>query len=937
MYQLRHEKTGLELVWIKRDEENKTFGIGFQTIPDDSTGVFHILEHSVLCGSDRYPVKEPFVELLKNSMNTFLNAMTFPDKTVYPISSRNDKDFLNLTRVYLDAVFHPMIYSKPEIFYQEGWHHELDGEGRPGYKGVVYNEMRGAYADVDNLAEKTAMSALFPDMSYRFDSGGDPACIPDLTYEAFLARHKRCYSPSNAYVFLDGDVDIDAVLTILDEEYLAGFERGERIAFPALQAPVKSPAQTVEYELSAGEDPENKYRLVYGSVAGRFDEREKLTAVQVLCDVLCGDNQAPLRRVILDDGLAESVNMMLWDGTAQPWLKLEVRNFRGVDLQKAESAIFTELERIEHVGVDRVRLDAALSNLEFQLRERDYGSWPQGLMFGLNVLDSWMRGGAPELNLEVGTLFESLRAKIDEGYFEALIRELLLDMPHSCKVLLVPSHKAGEARRKAESDRLEREAASWSEADRAAVRERQEKLAEWQSGEDSPEALATLPHLELSDVKPEPEKLPSELVTVSGIKTLRHAVPSGGIAYVSLYFDVTGLSEDELSALSLMARLLGKLDTSAHTAAELSNRTRALCGNLSFYLTSHESSARPGEYTVQLTAGFSALENKVDDAAAHVSEILTETRFDNEQAVLDILRQYCMQLFQSFVMSGSNLAIGRVAAQVTAGAVATEHIGGFAFYQWLRDHESNWDWDALRPQLVSLYGRCIDRSRMLVSVTNIRPETFDGTISALVSAVPERNGTGFNSVIVPHPTAREGIEIPADVSFAALGGHYEGAYSGVWQLANRIVSYGWLWNAIRVQGGAYGCGMVARESGFTGCYSYRDPTAGRSLEKYLESPDFLRGFVQGGNDLTGFIIGAISDSEPLLTAYTRGLNADIMYLRGQTWEDLCARRRELLNARGVDLLPVADALESALRSGGVCVIGPRAQLEACGVDNIMSV
>ena len=372
MYQMKHEKTGLELVWISREEENKVFGIGFETLPWNDTGVFHILEHSVLCGSKNYPVKEPFVELLKNSMNTFLNAMTFPDKTFYPVASRNDKDFVNLMRVYLDAVFYPAVYTKPEIFYQEGWHYEFDSEGKPGYKGVVFNEMKGAFADADELMDMTINRALFPDTPYRYVSGGDPTKIPDLTYEEFIESHKQFYSPSNAYVYLDGAMDIDAILGIINDEYLFSFEQTKRMDPPALQSAVDAGEQQIEYEIGADENEEGKIRLSWGRVIGTYAEREKLTAMQILSDVLTGNNQAPLTKAVLEDGLAETMRLYTIDGVANPWVKIEARNVKKENCKQVEARIFDTLNTLANGGLDHEKLEASMANLEFQMRERDY-------------------------------------------------------------------------------------------------------------------------------------------------------------------------------------------------------------------------------------------------------------------------------------------------------------------------------------------------------------------------------------------------------------------------------------------------------------------------------------------------------------------------------------------------------------------------------------
>ena len=419
LWQMEHQKSGARLVWLERAEENKTFAIAFQTQPWDDTGVFHILEHSVLCGSKRYPVKEPFVELMKSSMNTFLNAMTFPDRTVYPVSSRNGQDFINLLRVYMDAVLHPLLHSKPEIFGQEGWHYELGEDGALSVKGVVYNEMKGAFSSPDALLEREAARRLFPDTCYRYVFGGDPAHIPELTYEAFAAAHSRLYHPSNSYIFLDGNVDIAQVLEILDREYLCAYQRRPAPEGVPLQKPVDAGLSAIRYELSAQESPQGRARLADGYAACAFRDREVLAALQALSDVLCGDNQAPLKRRLLESGLARDVRLELHDGVQQPWFLLEARDIAEDKAEEVSAALRDELERLSREGLDHRRVLAALDNLEFEARQRDYGQTPQGLMLCFQVLESWLYGGDPAANLSAGTLFDGLRDKCGTGYFRS--------------------------------------------------------------------------------------------------------------------------------------------------------------------------------------------------------------------------------------------------------------------------------------------------------------------------------------------------------------------------------------------------------------------------------------------------------------------------------------------------------------------------------------
>ena len=720
MYQMKHEKTGLELVWISREEENKVFGIGFETLPWNDTGVFHILEHSVLCGSKNYPVKEPFVELLKNSMNTFLNAMTFPDKTFYPVASRNDKDFVNLMRVYLDAVFYPAVYTKPEIFYQEGWHYEFDSEGKPGYKGVVFNEMKGAFADADELMDMTINRALFPDTPYRYVSGGDPTKIPDLTYEEFIESHKRFYSPSNAYVYLDGAMDIDAILGIINDEYLSSFEQTKRMDPPTLQSAVDAGEQQIEYEIGADENEDGKIRLSWGRVIGTYAEREKLTAMQILSDVLTGNNQAPLTKAVLEDGLAETMRLYTIDGVANPWVKIEARNVKKENCKQVEKRIFDTLNALANGGLDHEKLEASMANLEFLMRERDYGSYPQGLILGMQVFDSWLYGGAPEANLQIGDLFVHLREKMKQGYFEHLIREELLENPHRCKVALIPSKTAGEARRAKEAKRIEDESAMWSDKVREEIIAKQERLEAWQNSEDTPEQLAALPHLELSDLSRTPQEQPIEELVIDGQKVLVHRVNSSGIVYITLYFDENHYTEAELPALGLLCRLFGNLETTQSSVEELNNRVRLLCGSMTFFISTFNIKDDSSCCTVKLCASFSTLESNVDQAVSLAAEILTQTRFDtanSEKAVLDLLRQIKMGCFEQTVMGGHAAALGRVSAQMSVSSVVSECTGGVTFYQWLKAQEENWNWNSLLEKLTALYAKAVSKEQLTISLT----------------------------------------------------------------------------------------------------------------------------------------------------------------------------------------------------------------------------
>ena len=930
LYQMTHDKTGLGLVWLKRDEENKTFGIAFETLPWDDTGVFHILEHSVLCGSDKYPVKEPFVELMKSSMNTFLNAMTFQDKTMYPISSRNDKDFVNLMRVYLDAVFCPLIYSKPEIFYQEGWHYELDENGNASYKGVVFNEMKGAYASADRQVRGGLNRLLFPESPYGYESGGDPSSIPNLTYEAFIDSHRRFYAPSNAYVFLDGDLDIENTLGIINDEYLCNYEKTERMAPPVMQPAVCNEAEA-EYELAPGEALEGKTRLSFGKVIGTFADREKLIATEILSEVLCGTNQSPLPKAILSAGLAEEVNMRLNDGMLQPWLMLDIKNIKDENLAAVEAKISEVLTSLAETGLDHAQLEAVMANTEFKLRERDFGRYPQGLIFGFNVMESWLYGGEPEANLEVGNLFVELKQKMENGYFEALIRELLLANPHSAKITLRPSYTAGEARRAAEQARLAKETAAWTESDKAAVAARQETLITWQNSQDTPEALATIPQLALEDLPAEPEQIPTEVTAISGLPVITHNLSTGGIVYVNLYFDADSCNEEELSYLSFLCGLLGDMDTKSHTAEQIINKTRLLCGDFGTAPAIYTVGGDPANMTAKLRVSFSALQQNLFEATALVKEVLTESVFADE-AVRNILRQTKMQLFQKCVMAGNAIGFGRLSAQESPAGVADECTGGVTYHEWLKNQDENWNFEEVNAKMTSLLERIVNRNGLTLSVTGADSETVAALAQNLVSTLPAGELLP-KAAILPWGKRKEGIAIPADISFAVMGGNVNtvgGNFSGQMQLAGQIISLGYLWNAIRVQGGAYGAGMVVRDTGLTACYSYRDPNGAGSVESYRNCAAFLRDLASKTSDFTGFIIGTVANNSPLMTPKTKAQAGDNIYIRQITWEDRCRTRKELLSATSADLIAIADILEKTVNDGGICMVGGKEKLAKCG-------
>ncbi len=930
LYRFVHDKTGAELIWLKRPDDNKTFGIAFKTLPFDDSGVFHILEHSVLCGSQKYPVKEPFVELMKSSLNTFLNALTFPDKTFYPISSKNDKDFINLMRVYLDAVFCPLIYSKPEIFLQEGWHFEKDENGEYSYKGVVLNEMKGAFASPDELVANSLNACLFPDTPYSFVSGGDPTKIPSLDYNTFINTHKKFYSPSNSYIFLDGDVNIDETLKIIDSEYLSNYDKTERIATPELQKPVKTDYEGF-YEVSSDSDLDGKTRLTLGMAVGKIDDKIKLRALNILSSYLTGTNQSPLSRAILDQGLAENITMNVSDSVLQPWLAIDIQNIKEENLEKAESAVRETLEKLLKDGLDRSELDAIMTNSEFKLRERDYGSYPKGLIFAFDVLDYWLAGADPSGKLEVGDMFVKLREKMNDGYFEKLIREEILDNPHACRLIFRPSKTLGDERRQAEQTLIENRISSMSAEQLNAVEEYADKLISWQETPDSEENLKSLPRLSVEDIPPEPEKTPTEVIDFDGRKILLHKINTGGIVYVRLYFDVSGLGEDELQTLSFTANLLGKSATSKHSADEIINRKRLLCGTFYNYFNFFMSSKDKSVIKPYLCVYFSALETKLFEALDFVLEVITDSVF-TEKNVNDYLKQLKSAYFDQIIMYGNAVAVQRLSAQTSPVGVLNDLTDGIEFYEWLRKQTEKGDFLSLGNKMSEVLHSVINSNGVTISLAGTDDE--EAFAKKVISSLPNEQ-LPPKKEIKPWGKRNEGIIVPSDTCFAVMGGYADCGYSGKLLVASQIVSLCYLWNTVRVQGGAYGTGLIARDGGFTACYSYRDPNGKASLESYMGVPDFLRDFSEQSDDLTDFIIGTVSNSSSLMTPRSNAQTGDRFYFSDRTWLDRCKVRRDLLGTSVSDLAEIADSLEKSINGGGVCVIGGKKQIDDIeNLDNI---
>ena len=918
LIEMQHIKTGARLVWLKNSGENKLFSVAFKTPPTDDTGIFHILEHSVLGGSEKYPVKEPFLELMKGTMNTFLNAMTYPDKTVFPVSSRNDTDFMNLTRVYLDAVFAPAIYYNPNIFYQEGWHIEMrSSSDTPVYKGVVFNEMKGAMSSVYSRMESDMMQALYPDSCYRFESGGLPESIPDLSYEQFIQGHKTYYHPSNAYIYLDGPVDIDSVLELIDGEYLCRFDKREVENDIPVQAPIAPTVKKSYYEISPDEEESNHTYYLIGKVLGSWQDREKITAASVLGEALTGSNDAPLKRALLDTGLCLDVSLEVSDGIMQPFGCIAINNTDEENCGNLKETLRSAVSELCEKGIGSELLTAAINRLEFRYRA---GGEPRGLTRNINALSAWLYGGDPLLYLEMGEVFDSLRAKTESGYFEELLRQWLLEEEGTAELYLLPSRTYGDEQKADEAKRLAAIVDGLACEEKDVIVEQNRKLDEWQQSVDTAEQLATMPHLAISEVGEEPLSFDTEVTDINGITVLRHPSSDEGIAAVSLYFSLADCTEEELSAAAAMSELLGELPTADSSAAELQRRITGLLGSITYNVDVFSKQGVTDKCSPYFSVTARFLDKNTDEALALIAEIITKTSFDDKDTVKELLLQTDENYKQSIIANGHTYSMTRVRAGLSAESAVTELVSGYEGYK--RIHEAVKAPEKLIAAVKTLSRRIVCRARLTASVTG------DITPEALITALPEGVAPAVKemSFRLDLP-AKQGVVIPAGVSYSAMAFPDNSADTAVRKVLFRALSLEYLWNEVRVKGGAYGTGAFMTASGEQSFFSYRDPSPAATLDICAKAADFTEQYCAGDPDITQYIISSVAKDEPLMSDGNKSRKADGLWFRGITDEERAAEKKRML---GVTAKQLREAAEKLRTTGNICVMGTESAME--GLD-----
>ena len=934
---LRHKKTKARIALLLNEDDNKVFYIGFRTPPEHSDGVAHITEHTVLCGSRSFPVKDPFMELARGSLNTFLNAMTYPDKTVYPVASCNDTDFKNLMHVYLDAVFHPNIYSDKRIFMQEGWHYELHDPDDPlTINGVVYNEMKGDQSLPDSILSKEIRASLFPDTSYAVDSGGDPQVIPELTYEAYLDFHRAYYHPSNSYLYLYGNVDAYERLEWIDRHYLSGYDFLQLDSLPALQDAFEAPAYAEKpYAVLPDASLKESTYLSYNVCAGSALDAERYIAMDVLDYALCSAPGAVLKQALLDAGIGLDVYSSSSDSIRQTMFSVIARGAETDQREAFETLVRDTVKRIAEEGFDEKALRAGLSQLEFQYREADFGRYPKGLIYGLNMLDSWLYDDAqPFLHIDAGKTYRSLNEKIGTGYYEALLREVFLDNPHRSVLVLYPEQGLVQKKDAALEERLARYKQTLSKADLDRIVAETADLERWQEEPDTEENKQKIPMLTRADLRREADPFFNEERTAGGARMLLHDVKTNGVCYLGFLFDMERVPAELYPYAGILKTALGMVNTEHYGYADLANEINIRTGGFGGSVNTYTLESDPSRYLRTFEVNVKVLENRLEDGFELTREILTTSSFIDPKRLKEILDEMKNRMQDDLVYGGSQAAALRALSHLSETAKISDTVNGLGAYHTVERlsgdrNERKAFWRVLQKLCHVLFRK----ENLLIDVTAPK-ELFDRAAelaasfadSLFTDAVQE----GYFAPEVEN--INEAFQTAGQVQYVCRAGNFRHRglpYTGKLRFLKTLLSSDYLWNNIRVRGGAYGANCAFGRNG--NCYfvTYRDPHLTRSIGVFEDAKTYLSQLEPDERTLTQYLIGAVSELDVPKTPSAKGSYGLAAYLCGLTYEQIQKDRDELLDIRAEDIVTFLPYVEALLDGKTLCVIGAFDKVEAC--------
>ena len=927
---LRHKKSGARIAILSNNDDNKVFYIGFRTPPEDETGVPHIIEHTTLCGSKKFPVKDPFIELAKGSLNTFLNAMTYPDKTVYPVASCNDQDFKNLMDVYLDAVFNPNITKYEEIFKQEGWHYELTGkDDELKINGVVYNEMKGAYSSPDEVLSSQIYRSLFPDNTYSKDSGGNPEYIPKLTYEAYLDFYHKYYHPSNSYIYLYGDMDVVERLEWLDKEYLSLYDY-KKVNSEINKQPAFDEIKNVEaqYSITMDDSQENKTYLSYNRVVGDSLDEMLYQAFDVLDYALVSSPGAPVKQALIDAGIGDDVYGSYDAGILQPVFSFVAKNANASQADEFESIIENTLKEVVKTGINKEALLAGINSSEFKFREADFGQFPKGLLFGLNCLDSWLFDDMkPFIHLECLGTFAKLRKAVDTDYFEKLIQEYLLDNTHGSSVTVKPKRGLGNEREEALAKELSDYKASLSDEEIKKLIEDTEHLKKYQEEPSPDEDLRKLPMLTRADMKKNAMPFSNIEDELLDVKVVRHDIESNGNDYISFLFDAGDFAQSELGYLGFFTNALGLVNTEKYSYTDLANATNIYTGGISTGTASHPDIKDRNNFVFKFEVKLKVLEKNLDKALELMEQMLLTSDFTDTKRLGELVAQIKARLQANLSSSGHLVAAMRSMSSFSRYALYQDELKGIAFYRSICriEKELSESPKSVSDKLAAIAKKLFARNRMLISFTG-NNEAYGNAKPSLEKVIAGFNkmSTLGNQAEVHFNTAKEAFIDASQIQYVAKTGDFicEGyEYTGALRLLRIILSYDYLWINVRVKGGAYGCMNTFLRSGESYFVSYRDPNLSDTLDVYDRIPEYIKSFSPDERDMTKYIIGTFSALDTPMNPEAKGSRSLSAYLEGITYEQIQKERNEILNAQPEDIRRLADLVEAVLKKDSICVIG----------------
>lgn len=936
---LKHKKSGARVLLMENDDENKVFTIGFRTPPSDSTGVPHIMEHSVLCGSKEFPVKDPFVELVKGSLNTFLNAMTYPDKTVYPVASCNDKDFQNLMHVYMDAVFYPNIYQHDKTFRQEGWSYKLDDpEGELTISGVVYNEMKGAFSSPEGVLDRVVLNSLFPDNAYSVESGGDPEVIPELTYEQFLDFHRKYYHPSNSYIYLYGDMDMEEKLRWLDEKYLSDFENEPVDSEIHLQKPFTEMKEVVqEYSIASEESEEDNTYLSYNKVIGTTLDEKLYLAFEILDYALLSAPGAPLKKALLDAGVGKDISGSYDNGVCQPIFSVISKNANVEQKEEFVRVIEDTLKDIVKNGINKKALRAGINYHEFRFREADFGNYPRGLMYGLQLFDSWLYDETkPFIHMQAIPTFEFLKEQVETGYFEELIQKYLLDNTHGSIVIIKPERGRTARMDKELADKLQAYKDSLSKEEIDALVKATKELEEYQEEESAPEDLAKIPVLGREDISREIAPIYNKELETGGVKLVHHEVETNGIGYTALLFDLSGIPEEKLPYISILQSVLGIINTKNYEYSELFNEINVHTGGIgtSLELYTDVTKVKEKEFCATFEIKGKALYPKMDVLFSMMREILMESDLGDEKRLKEILAMLKSRLQMSFLSSGHTTAALRSLSYTSPMAKFKDDTDGIGYYEVVKELEENFEEKKaeLIANLRQIAQQIFRKDNLIISYTS----SADGLapMEEAFAKIADTLHTEEKEVETPceiHCVKRnEGFKTSSKVQYVARTGNFidRGVeYTGALQILKVILSYDYLWQNVRVKGGAYGCMSSFNRIGEGYLVSYRDPNLEKTMEIYEGVVEYLKNFNVDDRDMNKFIIGTISNIDRPMNPAAKGSRSMNLYMNHVSAEMIREERNQILDAQQADIRALADVLQALLDAHELCVIGSEEKIE----------